>query len=227
MKRTVSLVLSAVILVSTLLLSSCGLYLGWESGFPDGYTGGVGIQPGTHLQPYCLDNYDEVVEAIELLKSHGSTFGYSEIVRENAEGFDIKYVIIIDGSKADKIEYGENPYDRRAEDVSIYSYVMLEDVTVKELEYSNVMLYDHYRVMNSSDTESILNNPKFSKESLKIEYIAVQGEEHIYNVLYGDKRFVSITANDDETKELTDGDVKMIAASVEFLTAEGSVIKTK
>ena len=71
--------------------------------YPDGYTGGFTVNlndKGTEI--YWVETYEEAVEAIRLLKSHGSTFSSDSPAIFNYEGdlFDVKYCFKMDG------EYG-------------------------------------------------------------------------------------------------------------------------
>ena len=112
--------------------------------FPDGYTGGFYHQPGANIEYWWVETYEEVIEAIELLKSHGSTFSqdpsYQLLLTYEGDLFDVKYCFTIAGvgGKTEKIKWGDNPFDRHAENVKINSYAFFEDVTIDEINHSYI-----------------------------------------------------------------------------------------
>ena len=106
-----------------------------DSGFPEGYTGGWDIT-GSSMSYYWVETYDECVAAIELLKSHGSTFASSAIFNCEDEFVDVKYCFgFSHHSKGDRIKYGENPF-----------------VTIEELVYSNIEDYEAFGFYSTSDS---------------------------------------------------------------------------
>ncbi len=148
MKKTIAF----LILISMLVLSSCDIYYRYSikngphpkdtTYFPEGYTGGFGFEKGDFNSAYYwVETYDECIEAIEQLKSHGSTFVTSAIFSYEGELFDTKYCFSIGREQSDKINYGENPFDRWAEYVIITPYVFYDDVTIDELIYSYTSEY--------------------------------------------------------------------------------------
>ena len=76
MKKVISLCLLIAMLCSVLLSSSCdGITEDEYTGFyPKGYTGGFSREPGATTEFWWVETYEECIEAIKLLKSHGSTF---------------------------------------------------------------------------------------------------------------------------------------------------------
>ena len=166
----------ALLVAALLLLTSCAVIYrdeiyNWVMGgkvdnyFPDGYTGGMGIPSGSDVEYYWVETYEECVEAIELLKSHGSTFERWPIFTYNGELFDTKYCFKMNGAKSDKIQYGENPFDRKSEGVRVQSIVFMEEVTIDELVYENIAFYDAY----------ILFTPEISEIGILDEYPKVEG----------------------------------------------------
>ncbi len=145
----------ALLVAALLLLTSCAVIYrdeiyNWVMGgkvdnyFPDGYTGGMGIPSGSDVEYYWVETYEECVEAIELLKSHGSTFEQWPIFTYNGELFDTKYCFKMNGARSDEIQYGENPFDRKSEGVRVQSIVFVEDVEIDELVYEDIAFYDSY-----------------------------------------------------------------------------------
>ena len=150
--KTVSVVL--VFVLSVLALSSCGVvdYINglFESNsqhidddkggingnhsyhylFPEGYTGGFNHQPGENVEYWWVETYEECLEAIELLKSHGSTFANDILLTYDGDLFDCKYRFMITGVGAttEKIEWGDNPFDRYANNVYLNCYAFFDEV---------------------------------------------------------------------------------------------------
>ena len=123
-----------------------------DSGFPEGYTGGWDIT-GSSMSYYWVETYDECVAAIELLKSHGSTFASSAIFNCEDEFVDVKYCFgFSHHSKGDRIKYGENPFERYYADVWVTSVGFYEDVTIEELVYSNIEDYEAFGFYSTSDS---------------------------------------------------------------------------
>ena len=147
MKRIVS----AILVICTLLLSltSCGAVFTFpplpKMGYPEGYTGGFkNVDDRSETECWWVETYDELMEAVDLLKSHGSTFRKSIVSDYVGDLYDIKYCITIDRKtgETEKIKYGDNPFDRKAAGVVILSYAFFEDVTIDELNYSYLTDYD-------------------------------------------------------------------------------------
>ena len=154
--KSISLVL--ILIMSALMMFSCdkeepnqlpnpGIY-NHKSIFPEGWTGGFRSQGGLFLEHWWVETYDEVVLAIEKLKSHGSTFTYhynpgSSIFDYQGDMFDVKYCIVIDyGSpETEKIKFGDDPFDRKAESVYVITWCFFEDVTIDQINYSYVENY--------------------------------------------------------------------------------------
>ena len=149
MKKIVSIILTIILLSSTLLLSSCD-YLsfgGRNHNIPGWYVGGYeGIHNGMGMEFYWVETYDEMLAAVESLKSHGSTFGESMIFNYDSELFDTKYCFVMKRDKAESIEWGEDPFDRKVLDVSIKSVAFLDDVTVDWVTKNLVSQCDSYEL---------------------------------------------------------------------------------
>ena len=177
LRRVVALLVAAL-----LLLTSCAViyreeiynYIKYryavgleddEKAFPEGYTGGFGIPNGSGLEYYWVETYEECQEAIKLLKSHGSTFEQWPIFTYNGELFDTKYCFKMKNSNSDKIQYGENPFDRKSEGVAVWSCVLINGVEIDELVYSDISSYDAY----------ILFTPGTSDVGILEEYPASDG----------------------------------------------------
>ena len=112
--------------------------------YPEGYTGGFDQSPGENAEFWWVETYEECLEAIELLKSHDSSFSIDFVLTYDGELFDTKYCFMFvgDGSKTDKIKWGDNPFDRHAENVTIRSFAFFEDVTIDEIMKSDITKYN-------------------------------------------------------------------------------------
>ena len=108
---------------------------------PDGYTGGVTYLLKFHQQydVYWLETYDEVLEAIELLKSHGSTIVRTLGFSYDTELIDSKYCFAFEKEKAEPLEEGKNFFDRRIDDGWFAWYGFFDDITIDQLMYNNTV----------------------------------------------------------------------------------------
>ena len=180
-------IISAILVIFTLLfcLTSCGPVFR-SSIYPKGYIGGVGISYGSGTELYWVETYEETLECIELLKSHGSTISESLLYSYEGDLFDTKYLFRFTG-KMDATKYGDNLCDRYAEYVSVETYGFFEDVDIKDFEYTYIsnfdVLYfephqDFYRAYNSDEDidrdlltyESHENLPTYLKTYLTVRY---------------------------------------------------------
>lgn len=186
--RTASLLMLIVIIVSS--FSSCRLGEYYEpNGFPEGYTGGFGISPGSGIEYYWVETYDEAVESINLLKTHGSTFLSNSILAYDGDMFDTKYCFVFYGPK-DKINYGENPYDRWATDISILSYAFYEEVSIEKIVYSLLKNYDVYS-FNASVFYTQLAQP-IKAEDIVFQDWKIEHNKYVRDIYYNNEAILSI-----------------------------------
>lgn len=155
MKKVIIKTISAmlVFVLSIFALSSCGGIFRIRSIFPEEYTGGFGdLDNGSGIKYYWVETYEELIAAMNLLRSHGSTFLKNAVLNYEGDLFDTKYCITIsrfDGN-ADYVKFGDDPYDRWAKDVLVMSYGFFEDVTIDELVYSYVKCACGYNIGTGS-----------------------------------------------------------------------------
>ena len=149
MKKQISKIISvALVCVIMLALTSCG---GINIGkmYTGGFEGGQRIE----YNYYWVETYEECMEGIERLKSHGSTFTDSSVI-VSYEGpmFDMKYCIKIYRRNADK-EAGifVNRYDRQVKDVEVLSFAFFDDVKIDDLLYSYTYKYKVYQIILGAD----------------------------------------------------------------------------
>lgn len=111
---------------------------------PEGYTGGFSHASCYHETTgyYWLETYGEVLEAVELLKSHGSTIKRSAGFNCEGELLDVKWCFMYSWSDADPLERGKSFFDRKIDDGEFVWYAFYKDVTIDELVYSYVSKYD-------------------------------------------------------------------------------------
>ena len=224
--RTVSLLLMVVILC--VALSSCKIHIfnfdfGWKPPFPEGYTGGLPVvMDGTGLEVYLFETYDELMTAVNSLKSHGSTFEDHGIVNCDEKEFDVKYILTLNAFESDKIiKQGEDPFNRRATNVTIRNYIFFEEVSAEELAYSLVDRYDCYSV-SFSDKE-LVAKAKSNFDLLSL--IAAQGQSRLtYTLLVDGKECGKCLSRPDENgedrTELTEEHIKIVIDTVEFIEFE-------
>ena len=179
--------------------SSCDLV-------PEGYTGGITSDGCFHHVTglYWLETYEEVLEAVELLKAHGSKIRPIATFNCDGEPYDLKWVFEYSRSKADKLEEGKNFFDRKIDNGKFYCYIFRKDVTIDVLNYSKVSMYDANRVISSlkSDDDIIIEDTSLlsfdwygKKES---GYIQPPGYSP-YNIYYADQKICKIEYNEEET----------------------------
>ena len=166
--KSVSLML--ILVMSALMMFSCGFSRknaneDVKNGnhtardfFPEGYTCGFHIQPGSLLEYWWVETYEECMLAIEQLKAHGSTFSDDVMFVYEGDSFDTKYCFVFQG-KTDEIKFGDNPFDRYAENVRIDTYAFFDDVALDELNYSYVFRYEAYRFGTNLNSQNAQGTP--------------------------------------------------------------------
>ena len=117
--------------------------------YPEGYTAGDRLmgQPGAEMEIWWLETYEELLDAIALLQSHGSTFKKGSFFAYDGDLFDTKYSVRIrQYNSTEKIKFGDDPFDRYAVGVEIETYAFFEDVTIDELNYGSIYNYHVYSI---------------------------------------------------------------------------------
>lgn len=182
MKRIVS----AILIIFTLLfcLTSCGprfIPLP-KMGYPEGYTSGFyHLDDRSENERWWIETYDELVDAMDLLKSHGSTFQKMVISDYEGDLFDVKYCISISriAEGTELVKFGDNPFDRKATGVIVWSYAFFDDITIDELNYSYVINYDVMKIQPRS--RLIENGPDFSLDSPRWEKPEIAEEYMLFD----------------------------------------------
>ena len=142
--------------------------------YPEGYTAGFpGIfdQPGPMVEYWWVETYDECVAAMQLLKSHNSTFDESIIFTYDDELFDTKFLFIIDNNNrfTEEIKFGDNPFDRKAGSVEIESYAFFKEATIEEINYGSISDYSFNTIVRVDD-DSCANNKDFSYDTVECKW---------------------------------------------------------
>ena len=216
MKRIVSLVLMACILCSMLAMVSCGYILSWPKiKYPEGYTGGFSYHLDAYPQTeyHWVETYDEAMAAVELLESHGSTFVKSPIFSYDGDLFDTKYCFVIESNNAEFVQFGDDPFDRRAENVRVHCYGFFEDVTIDEIVYSFVKDYDKVYLSASNDIETQPKNLRFKWDLDNCGGNAYDDANRYYFSL-------DRSGKNGEKIELSEECVNAIMGSIEFVGLE-------
>ena len=144
-----------------------------ENFYPEGYTAGFpSYTKHTELctEFWWVETYEECLAAIELLKSHGSIiFLESAIFTGESDLFDTKYCFEIPPSRyKEDIEFGDNPFDREAAMVKVYSYAFFDDVTIDEINHGDVMDYNFMKIEKVFDEN--IEEKDFPAENIKYEF---------------------------------------------------------
>lgn len=106
---------------------------------PDGYTGGLTNVLEFHEKygVYWLETYEEVEEAVKLLKSHGSTIKTSIGFNYEKDLFDSKFCFVYKKVDAEPYVEGKNFFDRKIENGKFGWFGFFDDITIEELMYHN------------------------------------------------------------------------------------------
>ena len=212
------------VLFSTVLVSCGGLFEDRE--YTGGFKNGGGKRVGFE---FCwLETYDECVDAIERLKSHGSTFtDYSTIISDDCELYDMKYCIIIDKSKVAEAENKSiisfkkhEGFDRKIADVEVFCYAFFEDVKIDDLIYSYI---DDYKAYCITFDEEYAKEHGFNYEELTVDSLDCTKEEHPeasvviyrYTSKEDNTKVFSVTPTDPEHEKPSDEMLQAIIDSID------------
>ena len=170
---------------------------------PKGYTGGLESDLCFHevYAVYWLETYDEVLAAVELLKSHGSTIKRSMAFNCEGELLDVKFCFLYERSKAQKLEEGKNFFDRKIDDGEFIWFALYDKVSIDGMMYNNTIY--HYDLMSvhgatpgyfDRDFENVDNTDELSFDWFgKTEFGYAQPiEQDYYEVTYNDSLYTMI-----------------------------------
>jgi hypothetical protein len=155
LKRLICLLLCIATVFS---LTSCEIvdYVsGWfeeeeESLYPRGYTGGCQTAYG-ELESILIiwfETYDEFIEAIERTRAQGTKIPRVAYFDCEEYGIDIKFCVILRRHLLPDIQEGESYFDKKLhdDDLSIFTCVFFEYISIEELEYTYFERYPGFRV---------------------------------------------------------------------------------
>ena len=235
MKKTIIKTISIALVFVLTLLTIVSCDLGWYGDnnhiFPDGYTCGFGLQPGAQNEYWWVETYEECLDAIDLLKSHGSTFSDDIVLACDENLFDIKYcfVIIGDGRHGEWIKFGDNPFDRWAYDIRINTYAFFDDVTIDELVYSYVGRYETYRVGFESAYKMLYDDNQPVKDLHMSDWAKVYKDgssTYVRKVLFGEQAVMAITTMFSVSdEEMETREFKMTDECINYIINSAKIIE--
>lgn len=189
---------------------------------PEGYTGGFVYDLAFHsvYGIYWLETYEEVLEAVELLKANGSIVEPRIGVEFGEEQFDVKWAFVYQRKYAEPKEEGKNFFDRRIDNGDFKCYIFRTNVTIERLIYNTVFSYKAVQITTKNfvkveDAEE-LHISWFRKD----DYFFDQPyRSDPYEIVYNDMTLAEIdvkTFNDDHRK-LEDDFLNLIMNSLVFV----------
>ena len=199
-----------------------GNYPKWDF-YPEGYTAGfpkyVNLSNDCQLEFWWVETYEECLVAIELLKSHGSTFEKNAIFTHDSELFDTKYCfkIALVGTGTERIKFGDDPFDRRAMDVEVSSYAFFESVTIDEINHGDVSDYNPQCIIRMYGEECAAV-PNLSFEKIQYEFDETRNQYFIYN---SDKNDLYFSVTSFGYKENSERSVLCLEALINSITFVG------
>ena len=200
----------------------------WEF-YPEGYTAGFPDEvkkweKGRHLEIWWVETYEECLAAIELLNSHDSTFRktYTSLFSYEGELFDTKYCFwyLSGGSR---ISWGDDPFDRYAEDILLQTWVFFEDVTIDELNYGDVEDYHAYIVASHHQKNKIEPLEDLTEARLRYEWKKDTNSRtacFVYHKGISYCRITLFSKNQDDYGPMTDECVNALLESLEEFDAK-------
>ena len=192
--------------------------------FPEGYTCGFPSfirEPGRTLEYWWVETYEECLSAIDLLKSHGSTFVETAIFSADGENFDTKFCFVIThGNRyTEEIKFGDNPFDRLAFDVRIVTYAFLDDVTIDEINYGDIQDYNVF-AFNPKDIQRIADS-----KTAQYEWQIDDFNRNVCCVCFNDGmpwfNIINLSNEQSEGMVMSDECVNEILNSVKIITPNG------
>ena len=238
MKKQIIKIISFVMVFVIAIYAFAGCEFGWYGSpnhiFPEGYTGGFGLQPGSSLEYWWVETYEECIDAIELLKSHGSTFKTDYVYACEEDLFDVKYFFITigNGRHGERIKFGDNPFDRWVYDIQIGTIVFFDDVTIDELVYSYTSRYEAYGIYATDTYYSMYYDDNMQVNGIEISDWMISSE-HVFKqnkyckiVSYCEQPVIQITTSfyvlseEAETREY-----KMNDECINYIINSGKIIE--
>ena len=161
---------------------------------PEGYTAGFALTACMHetIGYYWLETYDEVLEAIELLKSHGSQIDSCYGVTCDGEPYDIKWCFSYLRRDAEELEEGKSFFDRRIDGGQFTCYILRKDVTIEELIFSYIRRYDYLYFSKAISCVEIEDPEQLYVDWWGRETYGIEYPELEYYIMYGDTMIATL-----------------------------------
>ena len=166
----------------------------------DGYTGGLSDRQAYHheYEMYWLETYDEVLNAVELLKTHGSIITCSLGFNYDSDVIDSKFCFLFKKENAEPLEEGKEFFDRKIDDGEFIWFGFFEDITIDDLVYDTIVYYLDMMYIRNSDTnykivDTIEDVSKLSFDWTGKDFHGFENTiESIYELCYEKKCFAVI-----------------------------------
>ena len=157
----------------------------------DGYTGGFPNDPESYRFTLIqwVETFDEAKLAYEHLMSAGNNLGGPTLMTtyEN-ELVDVKYCFDFDTQGMEK-QKDKEWYDKKYSSARLYIYLFLDDVTIEEIEYSDVYIYRSAWFYASNDEKYDPSQPitiECGESNEDDEKILWRQENRICRIRFGD-----------------------------------------
>lgn len=222
MSKLIKIILNILVCLSFVIsLTACdllnvfGIRQGNDDIVPNGYTGGVTNDKHYHYvyETVWLETYDELTNALTLLKSNSSEIPKTPIFNCEKYGIDVKYRISFSRDKSEKLQEGREYFDRRLERITVTWYAFFEELTVEELIYSRWNRYYSASVFFDSERIDIPSDVNDVMISIKEPY---PNEDIEYNVFYSEKNQFKILMNSPESY-LSEEQLDILEQTIEFI----------
>lgn len=200
----------------------------WEF-YPEGYTAGFpemrrSWNRGSRDEIWWVETYEECIEAIDRLKSHGSEFSNISLLSYDGEFCDIKYCFIFPSVHkwSDQINFGDDPFDRKAINAIVYSCIFFDDTTIDEINYGDITDYHVYsafavNMKQANVTDSSLSYEWITDEDNKSTCLVYQSGELCY-------KFTRESKNPLPNDYMSDECIKALLNSIKIINVEGENI---
>lgn len=198
-----SISLAIILVMSASMLFSCSniisqakeLIKGKDSGnvvlaltYPTDWTAGgyyIHHEDGgqkIYQEGWWVETYDELMIALDKLKYNGSSINNSAIINYDGDLFDVKYCIVISHASYNEFaeyRFGDDPFERCLNNVSVYTVLFFEKVTIDQINYSDLGDYKHSRFITIGDIYENHSDLPFEEMSYKhgVESIPLRSKE--------------------------------------------------
>ena len=183
MNIMIKVIIFTVCFALVLSATSCNRFLGIgdthqpSKYVPEGYSGGM-TDVANHdyhnkYGLYWLETYAEVLEAVELLKSHESTIKPTIGFDCDEEILEIKFCFRYERKNAEALQDGKNFFDRKIDGGEFIWFAFPENISIEELEYSAPLRYNEIYVDYGNCCDAVKNRTfeeEYCIEELSFEW---------------------------------------------------------